>query len=53
METALAMISANKSKVGGITISLMEKDKEILMRRRLLAAVRMYSGDDFNYPALS
>ncbi len=40
------------AKVDGIKISLLDKDKEIAMRRRLPAGVRMYTGDDFNYPEL-
>ena len=52
METCLAAISANASKVDGIKISLLDKDKEIAMRRRLPAGVRMYTGDDFNYAEL-
>ena len=52
METALAVISANADKVDGIKISLLDKDKEIAMRRRLPANVRMYTGDDFNYAEL-
>ena len=52
METALAMISANKSKVDGMAISLTDKDTESLMRCRLPAGVQMYSGDDFNDPEL-
>ena len=52
LEAALEVIHRNLSKVDGIKISLLDKDKEILMRRRLPAAVRMYTGDDFNYPEL-
>ncbi|MFO1140686.1 MAG: dihydrodipicolinate synthase family protein [Paracoccus sp. (in: a-proteobacteria)] len=52
METALQVIKANAAKVDGIKISLLDKDKEIVMRRRLPAGVRMYTGDDFNYPEL-
>ena len=52
METALAVIDANAAKVDGIKISLLDKDKEITMRRRLPASVRMYTGDDFNYAEL-
>ena len=52
METALAVIAANAGKVDGIKISLLDKDKEIAMRRRLPANVRMYTGDDFNYAEL-
>ncbi len=52
LETALQVISDNVSKVDGIKISLLDKDKEIIMRRRLPDGVRMYTGDDFNYPEL-
>jgi hypothetical protein len=35
-----------------VKISLLDKDKEIAMRRRLAPGVRMYTGDDFNYAEL-
>lgn len=52
MDTALGIIEAHASKVDGIKISLLDKDKEVAMRRRLPAGVRMYTGDDFNYAEL-
>ncbi|GIT86243.1 dihydrodipicolinate synthase family protein [Roseobacter sp. OBYS 0001] len=52
LDTCLNMIAANTSKVDGIKISLLDKDKEITMRRRLPEGVKMYTGDDFNYPEL-
>jgi hypothetical protein len=52
MNTALGIIQAYAHKVDGIKISLLDKDKEIQMRRRLPANVRMYTGDDFNYAEL-
>ncbi|MCA3575372.1 MAG: dihydrodipicolinate synthase family protein [Aestuariivirga sp.] len=52
METCLAAIAANVAKVDGIKISLLDDGKEITMRRRLPGTVKMYTGDDFNYPAL-
>ena len=52
MNTALAVIEANRAKVDGIKISLLDRQKEIDMRRRLPHGVRMYTGDDFNYPEL-
>ncbi len=52
LETALAVIAANENKVDGIKISLLDDRKEIVMRRRLPRAVKMYTGDDFNYPEL-
>jgi hypothetical protein len=52
MSTALGIINAHASKVDGIKISLLDKDKEIAMRRKLPSGVRMYTGDDFNYAEL-
>lgn len=52
MDVALDVIAAHPDKVDGIKISLLSKDKEIVMRRRLPAGVRMYTGDDFNYAEL-
>lgn len=52
LEVALDVIGANADKVAGIKISLLDKDKEIVMRRRLPRGVRMFTGDDFNYPEL-
>jgi hypothetical protein len=52
METCLDAIGAHADKVDGIKISLLSKEKEIAMRRRLPAGVRMYTGDDFNYAEL-
>jgi hypothetical protein len=52
LETALGVISDSVAKIDGIKISLLDKDKEIRMRRRLPSGVKMYTGDDFNYPEL-
>jgi hypothetical protein len=51
-ETVLAIIEENRLKVRGIKLSLLDADKEIALRRRLPAGIRMYTGDDFNYPKL-
>ena len=52
METALAVIRDSAAKVDGVKICLLDKEKEIAMRRRLPGGVRMYTGDDFNYAEL-
>jgi hypothetical protein len=52
MDTCLAVIRDSAAKVDGIKISLLSKEKEIAMRRRLPQGVRMYTGDDFNYAEL-
>ena len=51
-ETCLGIVAANAAKVDGIKVSLLDKDREIALRRRLPPGVRMYTGDDFNYPEL-
>jgi hypothetical protein len=52
MDVALDVIAANAEKVDGVKISLLDKSKEIAMRRRLPQGVRMYTGDDFDYAEL-
>jgi hypothetical protein len=52
MEVCLSVIAANVDKVDGVKISLLDKDMEVAMRRRLPAGVRMYTGDDFNFAEL-
>jgi Protein of unknown function (DUF993) len=52
MDTAVAIINAHATKVDGVKISLLDKQREIDMRRRLAKGVKMYTGDDFNYAEL-
>ncbi|CEJ15038.1 hypothetical protein BN1110_05374 [bacterium YEK0313] len=52
MDTAVGVINANAAKVDGVKVSLLDKDKEVAMRRRLDSRVLMYTGDDFNYAEL-
>lgn len=52
MDVCLDIIARNAAKVDGVKISLLSKEKEIEMRRRLPKGVRMYTGDDFNYAEL-
>ncbi|MEK5643236.1 dihydrodipicolinate synthase family protein [Paenibacillus rhizosphaerae] len=52
MDVCLRVIRANADKVDGIKISLLDAGKEIKMRRLLPEGVKMYTGDDFNYPEL-
>jgi hypothetical protein len=52
MDVCLGVLEKNRAKVDGIKISLLDKDKEIAMRRRLPKGVRMYTGDDFNFAEL-
>src|SRR3954471_5531584 len=52
MDVCLEVLSKNSSRVDGIKISLLDKEKEIRMRRKLPKGVRMYTGDDFNFAEL-
>ncbi len=52
MDTAVAIINAHAGKIDGVKISLLDKQREIDMRRRLADGVKMYTGDDFNYAEL-
>jgi hypothetical protein len=52
MDIAVGIINVNAAKVDGVKVSLLDKQREIDMRRRLDKRVRMYTGDDFNYAEL-
>jgi hypothetical protein len=52
MEACLSVLQKNAAKIDGIKISLLDKEKEIAMRRKLPKGVRMYTGDDFNFAEL-
>ncbi|WP_267255316.1 dihydrodipicolinate synthase family protein [Catenulispora pinisilvae] len=52
MNTVLDLINADPTKVDGVKISLLNADYELELRRRLPEGVRLYTGDDFNYPDL-
>jgi hypothetical protein len=51
-ETALHVINTHAAKVDGVKVSLLDKQFEIDLRRRLDPRVKMYTGDDFNYTEL-
>jgi hypothetical protein len=52
MDTCLKILAENSNQIDGIKISLLDKEKEIFMRRKLPDDIKMYTGDDFNYPEL-
>lgn len=52
MSTCLEILQDNAEKIDGIKISLLSAEKEIYMRNHLPEGVKMYTGDDFNYPDL-
>ncbi len=51
-QTALNLTAANASKIDGIKVSLLDADREVAFRQALPPGVRLYTGDDFNFPAL-
>ena len=50
--TVLDLVTANAARVDGIKVSLLDADREIALRAALPPSVRLYTGDDFSYPAL-
>jgi Protein of unknown function (DUF993) len=52
MDACLDVIRANAAKIDGIKLSLLDAEREVALRARLPDGVRMYTGDDFNYPEL-
>ena len=48
----LQIIEANRDKVQGVKMSLLDADAEISVRRRLPESARMFTGDDFHYVGL-
>jgi len=52
MQTVLDIIGENEAKVDGIKISLLEKEYEFSLRKGLPESVKIFTGDDFNYPEL-
>lgn len=51
-ETFRTLIENNRSKIDGVKVSLLDAAHEIALRRALPEGVRLYTGDDFNYPEL-
>ncbi|HEX6468754.1 MAG TPA: dihydrodipicolinate synthase family protein [Streptosporangiaceae bacterium] len=51
-ESLLALIRDHAAKVDGVKVSLLDADHEVRLRAALPPGVRLYTGDDFNYPSL-
>lgn len=51
-DTVVGLINDHVAKVDGIKISLLDASYEVALRNRLPEGVRLYTGDDFNYPEL-
>ena len=51
-DAVLGIIRTHTAKIDGIKVSLLEADREVALRRALPEGVRLYTGDDFNFPEL-
>jgi Protein of unknown function (DUF993) len=51
-DEVLRLIADHADKVEGVKVSLLDEAREIRVREALPEGVRLYTGDDFNYPAL-
>ncbi len=51
-EVVLELIERAGGQVDGIKLSVLDPGREVMLRRRLPAGVRLYTGDDFNYAEL-
>jgi hypothetical protein len=51
-KTFLDVINAHADKIDGVKVSLLSAEHEVGLRALLPDGVRLYTGDDFNYPEL-
>jgi hypothetical protein len=51
-DTVIELMQRAEGKVDGIKLSVLDPGREVALRRRLPAGVRLYTGDDFNYAEL-
>jgi hypothetical protein len=51
-DVLLDVITENAVHVDGIKLSLLDQRRELAMRERLPEGIRLYTGDDFDYPGL-
>ena len=51
-DTFLSLIREHADKVDGVKVSLLDAGHEVALRAALPPGVRLYTGDDFNYPEL-
>jgi hypothetical protein len=51
-DTFVRLVAAHADSIDGVKVSLLSAEHERDLRDRLPEGVRMYTGDDFNYPEL-
>jgi Protein of unknown function (DUF993) len=52
LDRVAGLIADHAERIDGIKVSLLDADLEIALRERLPDGVRVYTGDDFNFPDL-
>lgn len=51
-ETFLELVREHAARIDGVKVSLLSAEHEVSLRAALPEGVRLYTGDDFNYPEL-
>jgi hypothetical protein len=51
-KTFVSLVHTHAAVIDGVKVSLLDAEREIRLRELLPATVRLYTGDDFNYPEL-
>ncbi|MFG2073438.1 dihydrodipicolinate synthase family protein [Nonomuraea maritima] len=51
-ESFLELVHAHAAMVDGVKVSLLDEEHEVRLRAALPEGVKLYTGDDFNYPSL-
>jgi len=51
-DACLAIVHDHAAKIDGVKLSLLDRGRELDLRRRLPPGVRMYTGDDFHFDEL-
>jgi Protein of unknown function (DUF993) len=52
LDVVAGLIADHAERIDGIKVSLLDAAVEVELRRRLPEGVRLYTGDDFNFPEL-
>jgi hypothetical protein len=51
-DTFVELVRTHTKVIDGVKVSLLDADREVRLRKQLPVGVRLYTGDDFNYPEL-
>jgi Protein of unknown function (DUF993) len=51
-ETFVRLVRQHADVIDGVKVSLLDAEHEVALRDAMPAGVRLYTGDDFNYPSL-